>query len=46
MKIFMIHTLQLMQETQPKRVQNIVDNSQVVERDNKPPYFILNNNNK
>lgn len=46
MKIFMLQTMQLINSTNPKRVDNIVNNSRVIERDNKPPYFILNTNNK
>jgi hypothetical protein len=44
MKIFMLQTLNLINSTQPKRAENIVNNSRVIERDNKPPYFILNEN--
>ena len=46
MKIFMLQTLNLINSTQPKRAENIVRNSRVIERDNKSPYFILNTNNK
>ena len=46
MKIFMLNTLQLIGSINPKRADNIVRNSRVIERDNKPPYFILNTNNK
>lgn len=44
MKIFMLQTLNLINSTQPKRAENIVRNSRVIERENnnKPPYFILN----
>ena len=42
MKLFMLQTLQLIGSTNLKRVDNIVGNSRVIERDNKPPYFILN----
>jgi len=45
MKIFMLNTLNLINSTQPKRAENIVRNSRVIERENKPPYFILNENN-
>lgn len=38
----MLQTLQLIGSTNSKRVDNIVRNSRVIERDNKPPYFILN----
>jgi hypothetical protein len=40
----MLQTLQLMSITQPKKVENIVNNSVVVERESNPPYFILNTN--
>ena len=46
MKLFMLQTLQLIGSTNPKRADNIVNNSRVIERENKPPYFILNTNNK
>ena len=46
MKIFMYQTLELINSTQPKRNDNIVRNSRIIERENKPPYFILNTNNK
>ena len=46
MKIFMLNTLHLIGSTNPKRADNIVSNSRVIERDNKQPYFILNTNNK
>ena len=42
MKIFMLNTLQLIGSPNPKRADNIVSNSRVIERENKPPYFILN----
>lgn len=42
MKIFMLNTLQLIGSTNPKRADNIVSNSRVIERESKPPYFILN----
>ena len=42
----MLTTLQLIGSTNPKRADNIVSNSRVIERDNKQPYFILNTNNK
>lgn len=38
----MLHTLQLISQTKPKRVDNIIKNSRVIERVDKPPYFILN----
>ena len=44
MKIFMLQTLQLIGSINPKRANNIVANSRVIERDNKSPYFILNEN--
>jgi hypothetical protein len=44
MKIFMLNTLNLINSTQPKRAENIINNSRVIERENKPPYFILNEN--
>ena len=44
MKIFMLQALQFIGSTNPKRTDNIVKNSRVIERDNKPPYFILNEN--
>ena len=44
MKIFMLNTLHLIGSTNPKRADNIVSNSRVIERENKPPYFILNSN--
>ena len=44
MKVFMLQTLNLINSTQPKRAENIVRNSRVIERENKPPYFILNEN--
>ena len=40
----MIQTLQLIGSTNSKRADNIVRNSRVIERDNKLPYFILNEN--
>lgn len=40
----MLQTLNLINSTQPKRAENIVRNSRIVERENKPPYFILNKN--
>ena len=46
MKIFMLQTLELINSTQPQRVENIIRNLRVIERENKPPYFILNTNNK
>lgn len=46
MRIFILQTLHLIGSTNPKRAENIVRNSRVIERDNKPPYFILNTNNK
>ena len=42
MKIFMLNTLHLIGSTNPKRADNIVSNSRVIERESKPPYFILN----
>lgn len=42
MKIFTLQTLELINSTQPKRAENIVRNSRVIERENKSPYFILN----
>ena len=42
MKLFMLQTLQLIGSINPKRADNIVRNSRVIERENKPPYFILN----
>jgi len=42
----MLATLQFIGSTNPKRADNVVSNSRVVERENKPPYFILNTNNK
>jgi len=42
MKVFMLQTLQLIGSINSKRADNIVGNSRVIERDNKPPYFILN----
>lgn len=42
----MLNTLNLINSTQSKRAENIVSNSRVTERENKPPYFILNTNNK
>ena len=44
MKLFMIQALHLIGSTNPKRADNIVSNSRVIERENKPPYFILNEN--
>lgn len=44
MKIFMLQTLQLIGSINPKRADNIVGNSKVIERKNKQPYFILNEN--
>lgn len=44
MKIFMLQTLNLINSTQPKRAENIVRNSRVIKRENKSPYFILNEN--
>ena len=44
MKIFMLNTLQLIGSTNPKRVDNIIRNSRIIEKENKPPYFILNEN--
>ena len=44
MKIFLLQTLQLISSTNTKRAENIINNSKVIERDNKSPYFILNNN--
>jgi len=41
MKIFMLQTLNLINSTQPKRADNIVRNSRVIEPGNMPPYFIL-----
>lgn len=46
MKIFMLQTLQLINSTNPKRADNIVGNSRVIERENKSLYFILNENNR
>jgi len=40
----MLQTLNLINSTQSKRAENIISNSIVIERENKPPYFILNNN--
>lgn len=40
----MLQTLNLIHSTQPKRAENIVSNSQVIERGDKPPYFVLNDN--
>lgn len=42
----MYQILNLINSTQPKRAENIISNSRVIERENKPPYFILNTNNK
>ena len=42
MKLFMIQALHLIGSTNPKRADNIVSNSKVIERESKPPYFILN----
>ena len=44
MKLFMLQILQLIGSTNPKRADNIISNSRVIERDNKPPYFVLNKN--
>jgi hypothetical protein len=44
MKLFMLQTLQLIGSANPKRADNIVANSRVIERENKPPYFVLNEN--
>jgi len=46
MKIFLLNTIHLIGSINPKRADNIVRNSRVIERENKPPYFILNTNNK
>ena len=40
----MLQTLQLIGSANPKRADNIVSNSRVIERESKPPYFILNEN--
>ena len=40
----MYQTLNLIAQTQPQKVQNIINNSQVVESDKIPPYFVLNEN--
>lgn len=40
----MFQTLQLISATQTKRIENIINNSRIIERDNKPLYFILNEN--
>jgi hypothetical protein len=42
MKIFMLQTLNLINSTNPKRAENIIKNSRIIERENKQPYFILN----
>ena len=38
----MLQTLQLISSTNSKRVENILSNSRVIEKENKPSYFILN----
>lgn len=38
----MYQTLNLINSIQLKRVENIIRNSRVIERENKSPYFVLN----